>query len=604
MVAHTRSSPSRADQCPFSFVGALILSVLLWVPSSTLAQGIRYIYDDLNRLVGVVDQQGNAAEYVYDAVGNILQIKRNNVPTGATLAITLVRPSKGPVGTAVHLFGKGFSPIPGDNQVGFNGTEATVTDATETSLTAFVPFGATSGPLTVIRGPDTATAPEPFTVLESLSITPTQATLFPAATQQFTASGPAVWKVNGIQAGNSALGTISPTGLYTAPQRLPKPNTVTVMAAPPEDPTLSAEAIVTLTFPPSRNAVGAGPFAVAAADLNGDGKLDLVTANQDSNDVSVLLGNGDGTFQAQRRFAAGSLPSSVVVADLNRDGLPDIATANAGSGNVSVLLGNGDGTFRPQQRFPVGALPFAVAVADLNRDSLPDLVTANKSSNDVSLLLGNGDGTFQAQRRMALNEDDLPGALTLADPNGDGTLDLVVANSGTNGVSVLLGTGDGTFQAQRRFPTGDTPVGVAAADLNRDGRLDLVTANLISNDVTLLLGTGDGAFQAGRGFAAGRNPRAIAVGDLNGDGKLDLVVTNQTDNQVSVLLGTGGSSFLPARRFATGPPPSPFGRIGLPVSVAVADLNGDGAPDIVVANYYSNEVWVLFGNGDGTFGTQ
>jgi YD repeat-containing protein len=203
----------------------------------------------LNRLVGVVDREGNAAEYVYDAVGNLLQIKRFDVPAGASLAITLVRPSKGAVGTSVQLFGKGFSPTPGDNQVAFNGTPATMSAATATSLTTTVPPGATTGPLTVTVASLTATAPEAFTVLLPMTITPTQAAVAPGTSQQFTASGPAQWKVNGILGGTATLGTISATGRYTAPQRIPTPNTLTVTATAPEDPALSATATVTISAP-------------------------------------------------------------------------------------------------------------------------------------------------------------------------------------------------------------------------------------------------------------------------------------------------------------------------------------------------------------------
>lgn len=155
-----------------------LLLAVLGVISLAHAQEVRYIYDDLNRLVGVVDPQGNAAEYVYDAVGNILQIKRFDVPPGASLAITLVTPSEGSVGTQVQLFGKGFSATLGDNQVRFNGTAATITAATTTSLTTAVPSGATTGPLMVTTPLGVATAPEPFTVLQGFVVVPDRATVF------------------------------------------------------------------------------------------------------------------------------------------------------------------------------------------------------------------------------------------------------------------------------------------------------------------------------------------------------------------------------------------------------------------------------------------
>jgi YD repeat-containing protein len=191
----------------------LLLPLLLCLRAPAVAQEIRYIYDDLNRLVGVVDQQGNAAEYVYDPVGNILQIRRFNVDASASLAITLVQPAQGPEGTTVELFGKGFSSTTGDNQIAFNGTVAPVTAATPGTLTTSVPPGATTGPITVTRGSDFAASPGPFTVLVPLTVTPAEAKVAPGRTQQFTASGPAVWKVNGILGGTAITGTISPTGL-------------------------------------------------------------------------------------------------------------------------------------------------------------------------------------------------------------------------------------------------------------------------------------------------------------------------------------------------------------------------------------------------------
>jgi len=175
---------------------------------------------------------------------------------------------------------------------------------------------------------------------------------------------------------------------------------------------------------------------VAVADLDGDGAPDLATANVASDDVSVLLGNGDGTFRDQQRFAAGNGPYSVAVADLDSDGTPDLATANSGSHDVSVVLGNGDGTFRAQQRFAAGNGPYSVAVADLDADGAPDLATANYTSDDVSVLLGNGDGTFRAQQRFAAGNG--PYSVAVADLDSDGAPDLATANYGTDDVSVLL----------------------------------------------------------------------------------------------------------------------------------------------------------------------
>lgn len=246
-----------------ALVCAGLLLALLGLTSPARAQEIRYLYDDLSRLVGVVDQQGNAAEYVYDAVGNLLQIKRFTVDPTATLAISLVSPSRGSVGTQVQIFGKGFSATLRDNQVGFNGTAATVTAATATSLTTTVPAGATTGPLTVAVASTTATAPEPFTVLQGFAVVPPEATVFLGRSYSFQATleGTPItevsWRVNGIVGGTIQLGTISPTGLYTAPTTLPPVSGVTVEAVLTADPTRVATAPVAL-FP-----LGTGGSAAA-----------------------------------------------------------------------------------------------------------------------------------------------------------------------------------------------------------------------------------------------------------------------------------------------------------------------------------------------------
>jgi hypothetical protein len=197
----------------------------------------------------------------------------------------------------------------------------------------------------------------------------------------------------------------------------------------------------------TRILVGRTPAIVTVADLNHDGIPDLVTANADSGDVSVLLGRGDGTFAAERRFAVGvgASPTSVAVADLNGDGIPDLVTANADSNDVSVLLGRGGGTFAPQQRFAVGRTPQSVIVADLNGDGLPDLVNSNVFSDDVSVLLGRGGGTFAAERRFAVGVGASPTSVAVADLNGDRILDLAITDYFFSAVTVLQGRGDGTF---------------------------------------------------------------------------------------------------------------------------------------------------------------
>ncbi len=349
------------------------------------------------------------------------------------------------------------------------------------------------------------------------------------------------------------------------------------------------------TFQPVQAfAVGSEPVAVTVADL-GNGHPDIVTANEFDNTVSVLLGNGDGTFQPEQALAVGNDPVAVAVADLG-NGHPDIVTANQGDNTVSVLLGNGDGTFGPGQAIAVGNGPVGVAIADLGNGH-PDIVTANEFDNTVSVLLGNGDGTFQPALPVAV--DNQPSGVVVADL-GNGHPDIVVTDEfpvvtigpvpqsqGT--VTVLLGNGDGTFQPAQSYAVGSDPTGVAVADLG-NGHPDIVTANQGDNTVSVLLGNGAGTFQPAQAFAAGSQPSAVTVADL-GNGWSDIITANENDNSVSVLLGNGDGTVQPALSFAVGTTPA---------AVAVADL-GNGHPDIVTANESDNTVSVLLGNGDGTF---
>src|SRR5208337_2195332 len=209
---------------------------------------------------------------------------------------------------------------------------------------------------------------------------------------------------------------------------------------------------------------GTAPYAIVAGDFTGDGRTDLAVANFSTNDVSVLLGNGDGTFQNAVQYAVGTGPYAIVAGDFTGDGRTDLAVANTGSDDVSVLLGNGDGTFQNQVPYATGFEPSAIVVGDFNGDGRTDLAVANYGSNDVSVLLGNGDGTFQNQARYAAGFG--PSALVVGDfdGDGDGLTDLAVANYFSNDLTVLLGNGDGTFQNQVRYAAGFGPSALVAGD--------------------------------------------------------------------------------------------------------------------------------------------
>jgi hypothetical protein len=345
-------------------------------------------------------------------------------------------------------------------------------------------------------------------------------------------------------------------------------------------------------------AVDTSPFSVAVADVNGDGKPDLVTANIYANpgDVSVLLGNGSGGFTAASGspFPAGVDPISVAVADFNGDGKPDLAVANYSSTTVTVLVGDGSGGFAEEASSPftVGNTPRSVVAADVNGDGNEDLVVSCESN--VTVLLGDGAGGFAPAAGSPL-----PGggySVAVADLNGDAKLDLALATSGSPGsVWVLLGDGVGGFSNAPGSPfhVGSSPESVVVADFNGDGAPDLATANLGSNDVTVLLANGAGGFAAAPGspIAVGGRPDSIAAADLNVDGNPDLVVANAGGygtgySGVTVLVGDGTGGF-------TGATGSPYPAGTTPGSVAIGDVNGDGKPDVAVSNLDSNNVTVL-----------
>jgi hypothetical protein len=371
---------------------------------------------------------------------------------------------------------------------------------------------------------------------------------------------------------------------------------------------------------------GTGASSVAVADVNGDGVLDLAVANlyASSTDcskgsVAVLLGNGDGTFQTAATYGSGGQgATSVAVGDLNGDGKPDLAVANAGSPQVGILLGNGDGTFQTVQRYTSGGFgTSSVAIADVNGDGKLDLAIVNCGTCGLQeavagVLLGNGDGTFEPVRTVPLQQY-YSRSIAVADVNGDGKPDLVVSFSdrcgivsvcGTGAVGVLFGNGDGTFQPVRMYNIGVYAVSVVAfADLNGNGRPDVVAGGSCLSfspcrDLGVLLDNGDHTFQPAAVYGSGGvNVLSVAAGDVNGDGKPDLLVANEcpfsdcfNETVVGVLLGNGDGTFQKAIAFGSGG--------FLAHGVALGDMNGDGRPDVVVANLCTGEF--SCDNEDGT----
>ena len=344
------------------------------------------------------------------------------------------------------------------------------------------------------------------------------------------------------------------------------------------------------------------PQFVAVADFNGDGKLDMAvpvySIFTSYTDVNIFLGKGNGTFEAGPVFPlTGQNVNNAAVGDFNGDGKADLAISLPDASEVQVLLGNGDGSFTPLTPIYVPEGVFKVDTGVFNSDGKTDLVV---TAYELTVLMGNGDGTFTAKPSIAITGG--AAATAVGDFNGDGIADLAVADNGgelaPSSVTILLGNGDGTFKQVAESPaTGIEPLAIAAADFNGDGILDLAVTN--QNDgypllgtVTILMGKGNGTFvPKAVSPQTGSVPYSVVVEDFNGDGKPDLAVANAGSNTITVLLGAGNGNFAPAISPAVATDP---------VYAAVGDFNGDAVPDLAAASNTTNSVTVLLTQRDST----
>jgi hypothetical protein len=287
-----------------------------------------------------------------------------------------------------------------------------------------------------------------------------------------------------------------------------------------------------------------GPGSVVLADVNGDGNLDIITSDNLYGSLTIGFGDGQGNFPSSETLNTSDFYGPLAVADLTNNGIADII--GLGFGNVAVVLGTGNGQFQPEIQFGTGGVePWALAIADVNHDGVPDLIIANignyssnhKPYGSVTVLLGRGDGRFQAPRRYFAGRN--PSSIALADFNGDGNVDIAVTNLNL-GLSILLGDGKGGFSAPAALFPGLYAGSVVAADFNGDGKQDLALITGSPGQVTLLLGNGDGTFQAPQFFVTGINAIQVVAADFNGDGKPDVATidSNELEGKVSVLLNT------------------------------------------------------------------
>jgi hypothetical protein len=379
----------------------------------------------------------------------------------------------------------------------------------------------------------------------------------------------------------SAFGPVTPTGSVTFTDTT---SNVVLGTAPLNAASLKNGFTPYVLYPIANmnNGQTGGTIGPAIGDFNGDGRLDYAVPTN-TGPIVILLGAGNGTFTNGTTITTTSPfePTSVVVGDFNGDGKQDLAVLSAaGTGSVNIYLGNGNGTFQAAKNYPVAASTSAsrlLAVGDFNQDGIQDLVATNSALNQVAVILGNGDGSFQAPSYYAVG--NAPWNVVVGDLNKDGFLDLAVSSDGSSSVSILQGNGDGTFKPFTTANTGASQVGsVAIGDFNGDGYPDLATTSAPDNSVYVLLNkaTATPSFQSPVPYVLNdgtpaSGPYYLTIGDFNRDGNLDIISANNGNATVGVLLGTGTGTFGAATYYQTG---------SNAIFANVGDINGDDRVDI------------------------
>jgi photosystem II stability/assembly factor-like uncharacterized protein len=500
--------------------------------------------------VGDLDGDAKADLAVANPGSNTVSVIRNN-PVYPPPTIATFSPASGAVGATVTITGTNFDPTPANNVVIFGATRATVTAATATQLTVTVPTGATYAPITVLN---------------------TTTSLLAYSNSNFTP-------------------TFSPT----------------------------KGSITTADFSPKVDfAAGTDQFSVATGDLDSDGKVDLVVANRSSNTVSVYRNTSSSgsittsSFAPKVDFVTGASPVSVSIGDLDGDGKPDLAVANNVSNTVSVLRNTSSSgsittaSFASKVDFTTGGSPFSVTIGDLDGDGKADLAVANRSSNMVSIYRNTSSsgsintGSFATKVDFTTGID--PYSVAIGDLDSDGKADLAVVNLEGNTVSVFRNTSSSgsittaSFAAKVDFATGAGPASLAIGDLDGDGKADLALANSRSDTFSVFRNISSSgsittaSFAAKVDFITGTGSGSLAIADLDGDGKADLAVANFDSNTASVFRNTSSSGSITTASFAN---KVDFTTGAIPVSLAIADLDGDGKADLAVANFDSNTVSVI-----------
>jgi len=350
----------------------------------------------------------------------------------------------------------------------------------------------------------------------------------------------------------------------------------------------------TFPLPPAYDAGGEETFKVIPCDLDNDAQTDLAVLNWAGDSIGILLGNGPGTFLPVVTYPTGASPAPLACHDLNADGNQDLITASSDPDTMGVYLGNGDGTLQTAAIYPVNISNFQqILIGDVNGDSIPDAVLLCGFGWGFALFIGDGNGTFTLP--MLYKYGGNPYDSAMVDLNHDGHPDLVVLHTLRDSISVLLWTKTGTYQAAVEYSTGDSPRRLAVADLNGDGHQDLCVVNHISDDLTILPGAGDGTFLPALLLPLAHSPNALLCRDLDEDGVLDLIISYENTmpvrkHAVTIHSGVGDFSF---------DAPIYHGVGGMGVNIFLEDMDGDTVPDLVVECPAS--ISILRGNGNGTY---
>ncbi len=340
------------------------------------------------------------------------------------------------------------------------------------------------------------------------------------------------------------------------------------------------------SFPTSNTvSIGRSTQAIITADVNGDGKLDVLCANELDDRMTVLLNNGNGISPISFP-TVGDGPRSVAVADVNGDGKLDAITANSVADTLSVMINNGSGLFTLSSSPAVGDNPQSVVAADVNGDGKVDLISANFNADTLTVLTNNGSGGFSISSSPAVG--DAPQCVTAADVNGDGKPDLITANSGVDTLTVLTNNG-GAFVFSSSLSVGviSSPRSVISADVNNDGKVDLIAPSYFGGTLNIFTNNGSGGFVLSSSPAAGLQPYGLTAADVNKDGAIDLICANDSAQKLTVFTNTGSGEFVSSASLVVG-------AAAVPRSVAVADLNGDGAVDLISGNSAINSLTVFF----------